>query len=305
MADKGAIQERRKEQRWRWTLQVRLEWKGGAATAFCTDLSSLGMFLETKAEVPPGTDAQLTFKVSLKENLVAVVANGKIIRCVTAEQAAATRGRRGLGVTFVSFTTGKKQLVRALNLAREGGPTGTGRKEQRSSPRMNIGLSVRWGLEDPPSREGRLINLASGGLLVATEKAPSVGARIYLAFFLPEDGKQRKVKAIARVSRVDDESVDTTAGMAITFETSSMGDTLMAVLKERLAEERIKPGLLQQDLATAAGTISAAARGMDVPRIRLGGKYHVFRWKWVIGWFLAALALYVAAYFALGAGVLN
>ncbi len=300
-----APKERRKQQRWRWTLQAHLEWKGGTTTAFSTDLSSIGMFVDTPAEVAPSTTVQVSFKLADQDRSAEVVATGKVIRRVTPEEAAATGGPVGLGIAFTTITAGKKHLVGMLKAARTNGQNGKERKERRSGPRMTVGLPVRWAMEDPPTSEGRLLNLASGGLFVAAEGAPSVGVRIYLTFFLPENGRQRKVKAIARVARVEDDSDDTISGMAITFETSSMGDALMDILKERLAQEPGKPGLLNQDISTAASTISAAAKEMDLPRIRLGGKYHVFRWKWVMGWFLAALALYIAAYFALGAGALN
>ena len=296
-------QERRKEQRWRWTLQAELEWKGGKASGYTTDLSSVGMFLESSAELEPGDKVRVSFKLVNDDEAIQVATAGNVIRRVTAGEAAATGQRRGIGVAFRSFSAGKKELIHALKAAKEGGGNGKKRKERPNAPNMTIGLPVRWGLEDPPKSNGRLINLADGGLYVATEDAPAVGARVYLAFFLPEEGKQRRVKAIARVAEVNSE--EDLNGMAVNFETSSMGEELMEVLKERLAEERLKPTLLNQDLSTAASTISAAAKDMDLPRIRLGGKYHVFRWKWVLGWFAAALLLYVAAYFALGSGALN
>ena len=306
MADDGAPKERRKKQRWRWTLQAHLEWQGGTATAYTTDISAIGMFVETTADIPPETAVQVLFKLSDQSDPVEVKVTGKVIRRSTPEEAAAMGGLPGLGIAFTAFTAGKKRLVQALDVAQKTGKGGKERKERRSGPRLTVGLPVRWGTEDPPGNEGRLINLASGGLFVAAKGSPSVGVRVYVTFFLPDNGKRRKVKAIARVARRDDDSVDSTvAGMAITFETSSMGDALMDILKERLASERLKPGLLGQDLSTAASTISAAAKEMDLPRIRLGGKYHVFRWKWVLGWFAAALLLYVAAYFALGSGALN
>ena len=304
MADDSTPKERRQEQRWRWTLQAELEWKGGATMAYTTDISSIGMYVETNERVAPDTTVQVSFKLSDQDKPVQVAVTGKIIRSVTPEEATSTGGLPGLGIAFTVFLNGKKDLIKALNVARNNGK-GKKRKERRSGPRMTVGLPVRWGTEDPPELNGRLINLASGGLFVATEDAPTVGVRVYLAFFLPEAGKQRRVKAIARVARVEDEVVDSVAGMAITFETSSMGDALMEILKERLTMERLKPGLLGQDLSTAASTISAAAKEMDLPRIRLGGKYHVFRWKWVLGWFSAALLLYVVAYFALGSGALR
>ncbi len=297
------IQERRNEQRWRWTLQAQLEWKGGKTTAFTTDVSSIGMFVEASTKLGPGDKVKVSFRLVDGDETVQVVASGNVIRQVSADDAAATGQHRGLGIAFRSFSAGKKQLIKALKAAREGGNGSKKRRERRSGPRLTIGLPVRWGLEDPPKKNGRLINLASGGLFVATDDAPAVGVRVYLAFFLPEDGKQRRVKAIARVARVDAE--EDVYGMAVNFETSSMGEALLETLKERLAEERLKPTLLNQDLSTAASTISAAAKDMDLPRIRLGGKYHVFRWKWVMGWFLGALLLYVAAYFALGAGVMR
>ena len=53
--------------------------------------------------------------------------------------------------------------------------------------------------------------------------------------------------------------------------------------------------------------VGEAARALkdNIPHIKIGDKYHVFRWKWVLGWFSVALLFYLMLYFVIGQGTFN
>ncbi len=140
---------------------------------------------------------------------------------------------------------------------------------------------------------------ANGMLCVVKGAAPAADARIYLSFKLPHKGVIKNVKAVARLRR--SETVDNVTTMGLQLEFSSVGDDLLPLLKERLP----KPD--EQASSLMKMNVSDAARALkdNIPRIKVGDKYHVFRWKWVLGWFSLALLFYVALYFVIGSGTFN
>ncbi len=299
MGKSDSIRERRRTERVRWALMVQLAWKKGEVTAYTTDISVNGFFAETKEEIPVKTELTITFQVDGIEGSLPVEATGKVIRCVGPATAAATGVLPGVGVRFKRVKKNNKAFRLAVDskLGRAELP----RQERRSEPRLPVGMPVRWGEKDPPDRDGRMADVSGrGAMCVVKGDPPANGSRIYLSFKLPHRGEIKDVKAVARIKR--SESHEGTSTVGIQFEFSSVGDDLLPLLKERMPEvaKESKGGVMSMGVGEAARALKD-----NIPHIKIGDKYHVFRWKWVLGWFSVALLFYLMLYFVIGQGTFN
>ena len=299
MGAEDSTRERRKTQRVRWALMVQLAWKEGEVTAYTSDISIHGFFAETKVEIPVKTAVTVQFQVEGIGESLPVEATGVVVRSVSPEEAAASGSMPGVGVRFKRIKENNKGFRLAVDtkLGRKERP----REERRSEPRLPVGMPLTWGTRDPPDQEGRMADVsAKGALCVVKGDPPASGTRIYLSFKLPHKGEIKDVKAMAWVTRAEVQDECTVMGLHLEF--SSVGDDLLPLLQERLpkVEKKTEPGFMSMDVGDAARALS-----QNIPRIKIGDKYHVFRWKWVMGWFLVALLLYVLAYCALGEGVMR
>ena len=291
--------ERRRTQRVRWALMLKLQWKGGKTTAYTTEISGNGFFAETREEIPEGTELTVLFNVPGVNGGQSVEATARVVHQIGPEDAAGRGLLPGVGVRFKRIRGGQKAFRRALDSKH--GRLKESDENRRSQPRLPVGMPITWDIEDPPGKEGRMVDIsAEGALCVVMEEPPSVGTRIYLAFKLPDEGVVKDVKALARVVRT--EVLDGAMTMGIKVEASSVGENLMELLEKRLPEvaKEIEPGLLAMDVKDAAQSIK-----QNIPRIKLGDKYHVFRWWWVMSWFGGFVVLYALLYFALGSGACN
>ena len=299
MGDGDSTRERRRTERVRWALMVKLEWKKSEVTAYTTDISVNGFFAETKEQIPEKTPLTIKFQVDSIHGGLPVEAAGSVVRCVSPEDAAAEGVMPGLGVRFKRVKVNNKAFRLAVDakLGRAEIP----KEERRTEPRLPVGMPIKWGVEDPPERDGRMADVsAKGALCVVKGDPPESGTRIYLSFKLPHKGEIKDVKAVARVMRAEGQDQCTTMGLKLEF--SSVGDDLLPLLKERLP----KPKKVAQGGLMSMG-VGEAARALkdNIPQIKIGDKYHVFRWKWVMAWFFAALVFYVLVYLALGQGIMN
>lgn len=304
--------ERRQTQRARWALMVRLSWDdGGRATAYTTDISVNGLFAETRAELEVDTRVYVEFQIQHQGKATKVAAQATVVRQVTQQDATARGVLPGLGLVFRRITTGEQVFRDVLDLKlhrKEELPPP--REERRSEPRLPVGMPIVWGTEDPPEAEGRMANVSGrGALCVVMGDAPAPGKKIYLNFKLPREGEIQDVKAVARVKRV--EQRDDCAALGVVFEISNVGDDLLPLLQQRLAAQakaqQDEAGLWGMDVKDAAAAMANKAGEVrsNIPRIRIGDRYHVFRWWWVMSWFGVALGFYVLLYFALGTGTCN
>ena len=296
MGEDVSTRERRKTQRVRWAVMVQMEWKQDQVTAYTTDISVNGFFAETRKDIPLKTKLEIKFQVEGADGGIAVEATGVVVRRHSPEEAAAAGIMPGVGVRFKRIRKNDKAFRRSVDtkLGRVDPP----RNERRSEQRLPVGMPLWWGTEDPPKREGRLADVsARGALCVVQDDLPETGARIYLSFKLPHKGVIKDVKAMARVMRV--ERVDGCSTMGLKIEFSSVGDDLLPLLRERL------PKIKEEETGFMSMGMGEAARAIrdNIPRIRIGDKYHVFRWKWVLGWFGVAVLIYALLFFAIGEGI--
>jgi len=234
------------------TLRVRLAWDNGECLAYTTNLSSTGLFAETRDYIPEGTSIRVEFDLAEAGALGRVYADGTVARRITEGEANERQLVPGVGIGFDEFVVGKFDLLRFLTPT--GQPAQEGSKgdeapekaedpaERRDAPRVTTGLPVAWGCADPPDSSGYLANLStSGAFSVQTNDPCPVGKKIYLVFELPRtDGPgATRVRAIANVIRSVEPGSPRPAGMGVHFDTSSVDvETIRAFIKGRRAWER-------------------------------------------------------------------
>jgi len=83
---------------------------------FCQDyarnLSLGGIFIETRTPLPVGASLELSF--SLPESAELIKSTGRVVRTVTAEQAANLEGRPGMAVQFEDLSEAHKRVIDQL-----------------------------------------------------------------------------------------------------------------------------------------------------------------------------------------------
>ena len=277
---------------------VNLIRKSEVITAYTSDISANGFFAETREPFPRGATIDITFNVEGIDGSQPVEATGVVVRSVSPDEAAASGIMPGVGVRFKRIRKNDKVFRQAVDAKL--GRTELPREERRSEPRLPVGMPIKWGTRDPPKWDGRMADVsASGALCVVKGAAPADGSRVYLSFTLPHKGRIKDIKAVACVRRT--KTVDNITTMGLEMEFSSVGDDLLPLLKERLPKpEEQASSLMSMNVGDAARAIKD-----NIPRIKIGDKYHVFRWKWVLGWFSVALVFYIFLYFVIGAGTFN
>ena len=232
-----AAQDSRVSPRWRLTFKVRFNWEGGEIEAFSTDVSASGMFIETTTSLPAGTRGRLEFEVAKGRHRESIEATGEVCRNVSVEQASAINVMPGLGIRFQALLLGGEVLLDLLeeHLQQQAGGVKQDRQsERRDKPRVDTGLPVLWGLQDPPDQHGMLTNLsASGAFLLVTEHVKKPGTRIFFQFKLPDFGVSRQVRAVARVIRTPRSSKGEILGMGVKFELSTAPENLIARFVDR------------------------------------------------------------------------
>lgn len=230
--------DRRAATRVRVTYRMVVRSAGEETTAFTTDVSVSGAFLETTRPLEVGAVAQLSFTVTQRNERHPVEAEGVVVRRLSVEEARQTGGLPGVGVAFTRFLWGGEAFAAALaGLLQEETalPAATRRRQRRAA----VGLPIWWGHEGR-RQAGVLTNLsAAGAFFIETEATVTAGAALNLWFEVPVDGRARPVKATARVTRVvsgrDPVTQAATSGMAVALEVSPFDHrTLAAFLDRRL-----------------------------------------------------------------------
>jgi len=219
MTGKLPDSDRRVKTRLPIVLEVEVAWRGGDFVAFSVDLAEAGIFLQTEEELPVGTEARLRFGVPGRAcSRCPVVADGLIRRAVR------EGGLEGLAVAFERFVEGRQALQELIHNRIGPGScqASTPGGERRRAPRMNVGISVYWGVVSPPRTMGFLSDLSdTGAFVLETDNPAAVGQRIFLEFELPFRKEIRRVKVIAKVVRRQmDETLP--CGMGIEFEYSTV-----------------------------------------------------------------------------------
>lgn len=231
------------------TLRVRLAWDNGECLAYTTNLSSTGLFAETRDYIPEGTAIRVEFDLAEAGALGRVYADGTVARRITEGEAEQRQLMPGVGIRFDEFVVGKFDLLRFLTPAEkpekrvdELPERPVDPENRREAPRVATGLPVAWGCADPPDSSGYLAHLStSGAFSIQTDEPCPIGKKIYLIFELPRpDGPgATRVRAIANVVRAVDPGGERPAGMGVHFDSSSVDvETIRTFIKGRRAWER-------------------------------------------------------------------
>lgn len=232
--------DQRQHKRWRYTLSLTLYWSGGEQEVHTSDISLGGVFVETSQVLDPSTPVKIQFRLFEAGRPVMVVVHGKVARRVSAEETGRPHPNVGLGIAFERFHSGEAALTRvlsALGQTRKHARTLAVGQDKRHSPRVQVGLAVRWGSEDPPQHDGHLVDLSSGsGFMLHANPPQQVGTRIYLHFSLPVDGQLKEVRAAASVVR--SQQAGGQSGMGVVFEMSTVSVAQISQFVARVSRPR-------------------------------------------------------------------
>jgi len=225
------IPDQRQAERWKYTLEVTMTWSGGEVQAHTTDISLCGMFVETGDAPAVDTLVRLRFALFAEASPVQVDVAGKIVRRVEPDEVTDHCPMPGVGIVLGTFREGEAALRKVIGALDTANRRATGwtwdEGDRRRSPRVEVGIPVRWGTSDPPEREGQLMNLSQqSGFVLHSGDALEAGTPIYVAFDLPDHGSSREVRARATVVRTVDQ--DGGVGMGIAFDLSSVTVEQMA-----------------------------------------------------------------------------
>ena len=224
MAQALEIQDQRRAERWKYTLEVTMTWSGGEVQAHTTDISLCGMFVETREVLEVDTLVRLRFAFFEEGLPVPVEVAGKVVRRICPDEVTEHSPVPGVGIVLGRFHSGESALRRvigAMDTAGRRAATSNWSADRRGNPRVVVGIPVRWGTEDPPEREGQLMNLSRrSGFVLHSDPPLQPGTPIHLCFDLPDHGSVREVRARATVVRTVRQ--DGGVGMGIAFDLSSV-----------------------------------------------------------------------------------
>ncbi len=202
MTDIDAAPDLRDSPRRPFTVELTVSWEGGEFTCSTVDMSLAGLFLETEEAVPVDTPIRFDGVLEVGGDRWRLLGLGEVARGVRVEDPAATAAIPGLGVRITEVFLGEDALTRALGeaaaLLRENEPE----RGDRRSPRILVGVPVRWGPTWPPDRDGYLSNVSSSGALVLASDEPlEPGSAIHLSLELPSGREISGVRTLATVVR--------------------------------------------------------------------------------------------------------
>jgi hypothetical protein len=254
------LADRRAALRARITYRLQVRCGGDELTAFTTDVSASGAFLETTRAFEVGAVVQLSFTVTARGEREAVEAEALVVRHVAVDAARRAGGLPGLGVAFTRFLWGGDAFAAAL--AEQLQVDVATPHVRRRNARATVGIPVWWGHGGQHRQAGVLTNLSvAGGFFIESQAAATRGAQLNLWFEVPVDGHARPVKAVARVVRVvGREAAGATCGMAVALEISPFDHrTLAAFLARRLAAPAVAVRRLEETHPTRLDELFAAA----------------------------------------------
>ncbi len=231
--------DRRGCERWRYTLCLTVSWGTQSISAYTSDISMSGMFVETNRCLPVGTAVRLDFRLVSGDATLPVSVDGVVARRVFAQRKDVSAPLLGIGVKFKEFHVGQGLLRKVLAGLRLSAPRGA---ERRGSARIPASIPVSWGRREACDQGGRLADLSvDGAFIIHTPTSHRPGTRLYLRFEVPHQGRLREVKAVATVVRsMAADGAD--GGMAVIFELSTIDvDYLHAFIARRLPADQ-SPG---------------------------------------------------------------
>lgn len=271
--------DRRACERWRFTLRLTVSWGNQSFSAYTSDISMSGVFVETNRCLPVGTAVRLDFKLVSGEDTLPVSVDGAVARRVFAQRKEVSAPLLGIGVQFKEFHVGEGLLRKVLAGLRVSAPH---KDERRGSARIPASLPVSWGRSEACDQGGRLADLSvDGAFIIHTPASHKPGTRLYLKFEVLHQGSLREVKAVATVVR--NVAADAAAGgMAVIFELSTIDvDYLHAFIARRLPKDQspgrpmaaaVRQGLLDRlasSVAFSRRTTGAKEEGSGRAPIRL------------------------------------
>lgn len=278
-----SLTDRRAHPRVRVTWRVQVRYGAEEMVAHSTDVSPVGMFLETARPLPVSSQLHLSFSVEGGAGRETVEAAAVVVRSLSLSEARRHGTLPGVAVLLTRFLWGMEAFQAALARLQLDLPT----PEQRRAGRLAVGIPVYWG-HDPRVRRhaGYLSNLSTGGaFFIESAELAARGARLYLWFEVPIDGETHAVRAIARVARVAaGEGGLSARGMGVTLDVSPVDQrTLASFLDGRIAAvtrsesiERTHPTRIEELFLAAVneweekGIVAAGATASEAGHRALG-----------------------------------
>ncbi len=261
-----------------------MRWGNDEVTAYTSDISMSGVFVETNRCLPVGTMVSLDFQLVSGEDTLPVSVRGRVARRVFAQRKDDPKHLVGIGVEFRKFRVGEGLLRRVLATL---GGTAPKKDDKRNGSRIPVSIPISWGTDDDCRQPGHFTDISvDGAFVIHSTIVQRPGTRLYIRFEVPHQGRFREVKAVATVVRTVNDG-DAPAGMAVIFELSTVDvDYLQAFITRRLpagqaagaAMTEESRGLLRQSLGRLA---SRAKTSNKRPRPGQPGG-HEIRLRWII-----------------------
>lgn len=230
--------DQRRAERWKYTLAVTMTWSGGEVRAHTTDISLCGMFVETDEAPAVDTLVRLHFTLFEGAEPTAVDVAGKVVRRIEPDESSDCCPVPGVGIVLGAFRSGEaalRRIIGALDIAGQRAQTPTWIEgDRRHAPRVVVGIPIRWGTEDPPDRQGQLLNLSQkSGFVLHSEPALELGATVHLRFELPDHGAAREVRARATVVRSVRQDGGVGMGIALDLSSVTVAERMARFVKSR------------------------------------------------------------------------
>ena len=265
------LQDRRRAERLQYSGRIAVTWAEGTFQAYSANLSETGVFIETTDSLPLGSSVRLDFKVSGAAQRQSVRAEGRVVRHVTTDEAAARGLPPGFGVLFERVPEGETALFEFMSeRLRDIREPQAAAIEARRDPRTLVAFPVFWGMDRQLGREGSLQNLSVSGAFLETPAPEPLGTHLYLWFELPSEGVVQSVRATAVVAYVQPAGGRRAPGMGIAFETSIASTAIV----ERFIEARLGSAAVSESEPTPDPSELEPELGdteaTSAPLIRLG-----------------------------------
>lgn len=218
MAETDPGRDLRESPRRPFTVDLKVTWQGGEFSCSTVDISLAGLFIETEEPIPVGSSIRFEGMMEVAGDRWHLAGLGEVTRGVRIGDLDPDTPIPGLGVRTQEIYLGEGALTDALDEAAAEIRASVAERGARRSPRILVGVPVRWGPTWPPDRDGYLSNVSSSGALVLTADEPlEPGAAIHLSVELPTGREFSPLRTLATVARRAEPTAIEGHGMGIEF----------------------------------------------------------------------------------------
>jgi uncharacterized protein (TIGR02266 family) len=182
---------------------------------YTKNLSKGGLFIKTKKVLPQQTVIEITLKIPQFDSPFSLV--GEVVHVIEPELAEAHGWDPGMGIQFVDFEEGSKQILDEFGARKYRDNPELRSDDRRQHKRKKLRLRVRFPSEDV-LRQDYSQDLSRGGIFIQTAKPRKVGDMIEMTLVHPTTEKELQLNGkVVRIITEDNPRTNMKAGMGIKF----------------------------------------------------------------------------------------